>query len=198
MFFSFLGLWLIAYLYLLSFTVRYVKRKNGSNIMAFFAVFGVLIITFGSEIFNSWYHKQVLCKREEVGLHIFERVPLPAIYTNPETGKSEVPQVEDPFFSRFLLLKLQTNEGFFPLTSHSKIERVFIERETHKILARYVNYFPTAGFWWLKPLDWFGENSLVGWIRNRGNSPGCVGSAKQYSLEIISSYFYEINKGDEK
>ena len=229
MFFAIWGLWLIAYLYLLCFTVRYVKRKNGSNMMAALAVIGVLIVTFGSEIFNSWYHKQVLCKREEVGLHIFERVPLPAIYTNPETGKplriyindktgqpdSEMSEKNpifarfeidektgkvknpDPFFYRFEYSSSLKSQGVY-WSQFNREERKLLDLESGRVLARYVNYTDSSSLWWLKPLDWFDENSLIGWIRSRDNSPSCF-TGPRTSLAGLNSYFFEVYKlGREK
>lgn len=191
---------LLGYLWLARAAVRYTKRKTGSNLIAALAVIGILVITFGDTFFNRWYHKEVLCKREDVGVRIFERVKLPAEFLDKETllPKLPFPLSREPFFARFSQKELRTNAGFFPLTAYGRIERTIVDNESDKVLARFVNYWPAGGPWWGAPIAWFGESSLIGWLYSRQRVPTCFDGATQDALLGISGYFHAVHQGDLK
>lgn len=192
---------LLAYLWLARAAVRYAKRKTGSNLIAALAVIGILIVTFGDTVFNRWYHKEVLCKREDVGLQIFERVPLPTEYLDQEKLRPIFPlPLEQPFFSRFSLKEFRTNSGYFPLTAHGRIERSVsvTDNKSDKVIARFVDYWPSGGPWWGRPLEWFSESSLIGWLYSRQHTPTCFQDGTQNALLAVSSYFYVTYQGELK
>lgn len=190
---------LLAYLWLARAAARYAKRKTGSNLVAALVVVGIFVITFGDTVFNRWYHKEVLCKREDVGVRIFERVQLPAEYLDKETLRPSFPlPLKQPFFTRLSPKELRANSGFFPLTAHGRIERTIVANESGKVLARFVDYWPTGGPWWGAPIAWFGESSIIGWLHSRRYVPSCFDDATQYALLGVSEYFYAIDQGESK
>jgi hypothetical protein len=190
---------LLAYLWLARAAVRYAKRKTGSNFVAALAVVGIFVVTFGDTLFNRWYHKEVLCKREDAGVRIFEKIQLPAEYLDEKTLRPRFPlPLDQPFFSHFSPMELRTNSGFFPLTAHGRIERTIVDNESGKVLARFVDYWPAGGPWWGAPIAWFGESSLIGWLYSRQHMPTCFDDGTQNALLAISSYFYAIHQGELK
>jgi hypothetical protein len=187
---------LLAYLWLARAAVRYAKRKTGSNVVAALAVVGILVLTFGDTVFNRWYHKEVLCKREDVGMRIFERVQLPTEYLDKKTLRPSFPlPLEQPFFSRLSPKELRTNSGIFPLTAYGRIERTIVDNASGKVLARFVDYWPAGGPWWGIPISWFGESSLIGWLYSRQHVPTCFDGATQDTLLGISGYFHAMRQG---
>lgn len=191
---------LLAYLWLARAAVRHAKRKTGSNLVATLVVVGILVVTFGDTAFNRWYHKEVLCKREEVGVRIFERVKLPAEFLEKGTlqPKLPFPLSKEPFFTGFMSKESRTNSGHFPFTAYGRIERTVIHNETGRVLARFVDYWPAGGPWWGAPFAWFGESSLIGWLSGRQQVPSCFDDGTQNALLGISSYFYAVHQEELK
>lgn len=190
---------LLAYLWLARAVVHYAKRKTGSNFVVALVIAGILVITFGDTVFNRWYHKEVLCKREDVGMRIFKKIQLPAEYLDKKTLQPKFPlPLDQPFFSHLSLKELRTNSGFFPLTAHGRIERTIVDNESDKVLAQFVDYWPAGGPWWGAPIAWFGESSLIGWLYSRQHVPTCFDDGTQNALLAISSYFYAIHQGELK
>lgn len=191
------ALLLIAYLCLLRITVRYAKRKTGSNFVAALAVVGLLVVTFGDTLFNRWYHKEVLCKREDVGLKIFERVKLPPEFIDEKTQQPNLPFLltSNVFFEHFTQEESRINAGLFPLTAYGRIERKILNLESGKVLAKFVDYWPSGGPWWAFPLKWFDETTIIGWLNSRQQTPTCFDGPEQFSLLGVTEYFYLINNG---
>ena len=187
---------LLGYLWLARAVVRRTKRKTGSNLVAALVAIGILVITFGDTVFNRWYHKEVLCKREDVGVRIFESVQLPTEYLDKKTLRPSFPlPLEQPFFSRLSPKELRTNAGLFPLTAHGRIERTIVDNASGKVIARFVDYWPAGGPWWGIPINWFSESSLIGWLHSRQRVPSCFDDATRYALLGVSEYFYVIDQG---
>lgn len=181
---------LLAYLWLARAAVRYAKRKTGSNFVVALVVVGILVVTFGDTAFNRWYHKEVLCKQEDVGVRIFEKIQLPAEYLDRKTLRPIFPlPLDQPFFEQFSAEELRGSSGFFPLTAYGRKERTIVNNQSGKVLARFVNYYPLGGPWWLVPIDWFGEDTLIGWFNSRQRRPSCFDGVTIDSLSTISSYF---------
>lgn len=191
---------LLGYLWLIRSTVRYAKRKTGSNLVASLALVGVLVITFGDTLFNRWYHKEVLCKREDVGLKIFERVKLPPEFLDEKTQRPNLPfpLTEQVFFKRFSQEESRINAGFFPFTAHGRMERKIVDLESGKTLAKFVDYWPSGGPWWAFPIKWFDEKTVFGWLNSRQRVSSCVNDSAQDALLGISEYFYRTYQGETK
>jgi len=190
---------LLAYLWLARAAVRYAKRKTGSNLVVTFVVVGFFVVTFGDTVFNRWYHKEVLCKREDVGVRIIEKIQLPVDFMDQKTQRPNFPlPLDQPFFKQFSTAELRTSSGFFPLTAHGRKERTIVNNQSGKVLARFVDYYPLGGSWWLVPIDWFGEDTLIGWLNSRQRRPSCFGGATIDSLSTISSYFRMTYQEEEK
>lgn len=190
---------LLAYLWLARAAVRYAKRKTGSNAVAALVIVGILVITFGDTVFNRWYHKEVLCKREDVGIRILERVKLPQDFLDDKTQRPRFPlPLDRAFFTRFSTVELRTSAGLFPLTAHGRIERSIVDSHSGKVLARFVDYWPAGGPWWGAPIAWFDESNLVGWLLGRRHVPTCLRDSAPYSLLGVSEYFYAIDQGESK
>lgn len=189
---------LLSYLWLARTAVRYAKKKTDSNFVAGLVVVGILVITFGDTVFNRWYHKEVLCKSEDVGVRIFEKIQLPAEYLDRKTLRPIFPlPLDQPFFMRLSPVELRTNSGVFPLTAHGRIERKIVDNQSNRVLARVVDYYPSGGPWWVAPIGWFSESSLVGWLYSRQRTPSCLDSATQNALLGVSDYFYAISTIDQ-
>lgn len=185
---------LVGYVWLLKAIVRYVKRKTGSSFVASIAFACMLFFAFGDVAINRWYHKEILCQHEAVGFQLLERVNLPPQYLDSvsHAPKLPFPLDTDPFFSRFSLEESRSTAGIFPFTANGRIERRVIDRNTGHVLARFVDYWPSGGPWWLAPLKWLGEDTLIGWLRSRQSAPSCLDRASQNSLLSVSQYFYAI------
>lgn len=182
---------LLAYLWFARTVVRYIKRKTGSNLIAAFAAIGILLVTFGDTLFNRWYHKAVLCKRADVGIHIIEKVLLPKEYLDKDKLRPNFPlPLEQPFFSRFSLKETRTNSGYFPLTAHGRVERSVVDSNSGKVIAKFVDYWPSGGPWWGTPLEWLDESSFIGWFYGRQHVPTCFNDGTQNALLAVSGYFY--------
>lgn len=187
---------LIGYLWLIYAAASFVNRKTGSHLAATIAVLVILVLTFGDTIFNNWYHKEVLCKRDDVGIKVFKEVELPAEYINEQTGEPTIPYPYDkiPFFMKFSVKETRETHGLFPWTKYMREERRIVVNETGETLAQFVTYNALGG-WWTYPLDLFNENSLIGWLSSRRHAPSCFDGIKINGLLSVSSYFILINQG---
>jgi len=114
--------------------------------IAFFA----LLPTWDT-IANRWYHKNVLCKRSEVGLHIYEHVKLPSQYFDNH-GRFKEPE---GWFSgrtlvsnRYQRQSSNLEEGIFPLTKHEKRFSGVFDQQQQKLISSEVDYWTSGGGWW--------------------------------------------------
>ncbi|MES2353862.1 MAG: hypothetical protein V4568_05525 [Pseudomonadota bacterium] len=187
---------LLGYLWVARAAVRYVKRKTGSNWMMVLTVIGILMLTFGDTLFNRWYHKNVLCKREDVGSKIFERVTLPEEYWDNENNLPKLPLTmskNKPFLGRYAAIEKYEQEGFFPLTAYERRESSVVDIQTNKTLSRFVDYAPMGGLWWAVPLSLFGEKSIIGWLLSRGSSPSCFDNPIHLAVKNLEAPFIKIS-----
>ncbi len=188
---------LIGYLWLIRTILRFVNRRTGSRLIAALAVVALLLLTFGDTLVNRLYHREVLCHRDDVGVKILEKVELPAVYLEEKTQTPKLPYPlgEHLFFSRFSVVDTRTTDGVFPLTAHSRVERKIVDNESGKVLAKYVDYWPSGGPWWAFPILFFDESSLFGWLWSRQQAPSCLSPQQQNALLGVASYFYLIHPG---
>lgn len=192
---------LLAYLWLARAAVRYAKRKTGSNLVVALVIVGILVVTFGDTVFNRWYHKEVLCKREDVGVKVFERVMLPARYWDEVNNRPNLPLTmsnEKPFLGRYAEIEKYERGGSRPFTAHERTEATVVDLETGHVLSRFVDYMPAGGTWWAMPLTLFGQGSIIGWLLSRGSSPGCEGLQPFGKVDAKRSVFEKYSKGEVK
>lgn len=190
---------LIAYLWFVRTVVRYIKRKTGSNLIAALAVIGILIVTFGDTLFNRWYHKEVLCKRNEVGGQVFEKVILPAEYWDDANNRPNLPLTmsrEKPFLGRYAEIWNHERGGSFPFTAYEKNETIVVDISTGHVLSRFIDYSPAGGMWWAMPLTLFGQGSVIGWLLSRGSSPSCDGFSTYAKVDVRESVFDKYSNGE--
>lgn len=167
---------LLGYAWLVRATVRHVMRKTGSNWLATLAVVGIFAFTFGDTIINRWYHKEVLCKRDDVGGKVFDRVKLSSEMWDLRNDWPKFPTTmskEKPFLGRYARLEKYERGGWFPLTAYERYESTVVDLQTEKTLSRFVDYTPLGGSWWALPLALFGEKTIIGWLFSRGGLTSC-------------------------
>lgn len=189
----------LGYLWLMRATVRYAKRKTGSNFIATLAVGGILVLTFGDTAFNRWYHKEVLCKGEEVGGQVFEKVILPAEHWDDANNRPNLPLTmsrEKPFLGRYAEIEKHERGGSFPFTAYEKNETVVVDLQSGHMLSRYVDYSPAGGTWWAMPLTLFGQTTVIGWLLSRGISPGCEGLPPYGKVDVRESVLEKRSMGE--
>ncbi len=177
---------LIGYGWLLIATNRFVKRRTGSRILAWLAVAGILFSTFVDTVFNRWYHKEVLCNRDDVGVKIFETVKLPSELWDEQNNLPRLPSsmtTEAPFLERYADVEKYDRSGWWPLTAHIRYETGVIDVKTGRMLSRFVNYEPAGGMWWSFPLSLFGETTTVGWLMSREQVPSCFQFQRDGSVQ---------------
>lgn len=187
---------LLGYLWLARAAVRYTKRKTGSNLIAALAVIGILVITFGDTVFNRWYHKEVLCKREDVGGQVFEKVTLPAEHWDDANNRPNLPLTmsrEKPFLGRYAEIGKFERGGSRPFTAYERSEATVVDLQTGRVLSRFVDYMPAGGTWWAMPLMLFGQSSVIGWLLSRGDSPSCVGNPSHQEVVAKRSAFDKVD-----
>ena len=166
------SIFLYGYYRLLRAAARYAKRKTGSNLIAMLAIIGVLFLSFGDVGFRRWYHKEVLCKREDVGIKIFAKAKLSKefwdeTYETPDfielPDQNNIPP-DKPFAGRFTKIIKSEREGTFPLTEHIRWEVGVVDLESEQQLSRFVDYQQSSLPWWLTPLRLVNPVSGWGWL----------------------------------
>src|SRR5450756_19367 len=130
---------------------RWVYRKlaipGAIAAIAFFA----LLPTWDA-IANRWYHKNVLCKRSEVGLHVYEHVKLPSQYYDNQ-GRFKEP--EGWFSGRTLVSNRyqrqsgNLQDGVFPMTKHEKRFSGVFDQQEQRLISYEADYWTKGGGWWL-------------------------------------------------
>lgn len=140
--------------------------------IAFFA----LLPTWDT-IANRWYHKYMLCTRNEVGLHVYEHVRLPTQYYDHH-GRFKEP--EGWFSGRTLVNNRyqrqfgNRQEGIFPLTKHEmRFSGVFDTKE-QRLISYEVDYWTRGGGWWLiifRPL--FSQVDYLTYVRGMVDGANC-------------------------
>ena len=166
----------IGYVWLLVFTRKFIKRRTGSTVFSWVGVIVIIVLTFGDTVFNRWYHQDVLCKREDVGVRIFEKVPLPSAYWDIQNKLPKLPgsmSINAPFLDRYAEVEKYDRGGLWPITSYVRYEASIVDVKTNRVLSSFVNYEPTGGLWWSFPLSFFGETSAIGWLLSRERPASC-------------------------
>jgi len=130
---------------------RWAYRKFAApGAIAAIAVF-VLLPTWDT-IANRWYHKNVLCKRSEVGLHVYEHVKLPSQYYD-DRGRFREP--EGWFSGRTLAINRYQRQsgylegGIFPVTRHEKRFSAVFDQQERRQISYEADYWTKGGGWWL-------------------------------------------------
>ncbi len=142
------------YLWVAVKSARWVYRKTHS----IWAIAGVLticaLIPTWDTLVNRIYHKQVICKKPEIGLHVFENVRLPAElydargiplifdrYGNFDVNKTGNRYKEDGKYE---------NEGGW-LTGVVKYTFEINDVQSSRVLARFTDFYAAGGGWILIP-----------------------------------------------
>lgn len=101
---------------------------------------------------NRWYHENVLCKRTEVGLRVYEHVKLPSQYYD-NRGRFKEP--EGWFSGRTLVSNRYQRQsgnlqgGIFPLTKYEKRYSAVFDQQENKLISYEADYWTKGGGWWL-------------------------------------------------
>ncbi|MEO6565402.1 MAG: hypothetical protein ABIO63_05155, partial [Casimicrobiaceae bacterium] len=136
------ALLLVAYLWLVKTTFRYVKRRTGSNVYASISILGILLLTVGDTLFNRWYVSNVLCEREDVGVKIFETVKLNREHWDEVNNRPNLPSsmiTGKPFLGRYIQVKSNDRGGFWPLTAYSRNQLQIVDTHSERVLSRFVD-----------------------------------------------------------
>jgi hypothetical protein len=139
------------YLWIVVKGTRWAYRKFAIPGAIAAVVFFALLPTWDT-IANRWYHKNVLCKRSEVGLHVYEHVKLPFQYYDNH-GRFKEP---DGWFSgralvgnRYQRQSGNLQDGVFPLTSHEKRFSGVFDQQEQRLISYEADYWTKGGGWWL-------------------------------------------------
>lgn len=203
------ALFLVFYLWLLVRVIKFVKRKTNSNLMAGLSVLVVFALTVGDTLFNRWYHKEVLCKKEDVGVKIFSTVEVPSEYWDEKNNRPILkelmnrdrvsPENFKPFLGRYAETEKFENGGLWPLTSYSRHVVTVVDVQAGQVLSQFVDYERTGGTWWLFPLRFAGSDSLLGWLLSRGNkSNSCYEHPTDFIVFANRGVFHNKSKGEQK
>ena len=119
---------------------------------ALVAVLFFLLLPSWDTIANRWYHKNVLCARSDVGLHIYDHVRLPSQYYD---GEGRFKEPEGWFSGRTLVSERyrrqsgNVQEGVFPLTKYEKRFSGVLDTKEQRLISYEVDYLTKGGGWWL-------------------------------------------------
>lgn len=168
------------YLWVVVKGTRWAYRKYAAKgALAAVAMF-VLLPTWDT-IANHWYHKNVLCARDDVGLQIFSRIRLsPQYYDN--FGRFKEP--EGWFSGRTLIdgrYQRQSGnfqEGVFPLTRYERRFSGVIDTKEKKLISSEVDYLTRGGGWWLIVLrPAFSQVDYLSYVRGMIDGVTCGGDS---------------------
>jgi hypothetical protein len=201
-------LFLAFYLWLLIKVVKFVKRKTNSNVLAGLSVLALLVLTIGDTVINRLYHKEVLCKREDVGVKIYSTVEVPPKYWDENNNRPILkelmnrgrvsPEHFKPFLGRYSEAEKFENGGLWPLTSYTRHVSTVVDVQTGRVLSRFVDYERTGGVWWLFPLGFADSDSMIGWLIGQGDkSNSCYEHPTDLIVEASRGVFQK-SKGDKK
>lgn len=150
---------------------------------AFVAVISFLLLPTWDTIANRWYHKNVLCARSEVGLHIYDHVRLPSQYYDnlgrfkePEGWFSGRTLVND----RYQRQSGNLQEGVFPLTKSEKRFSGVLDTKEQRLISYEVDYLTQGGGWWLiifRPL--FSQVDYLSYVRGMIDGVTCGAAMHQ-------------------
>jgi hypothetical protein len=202
-------IFLIFYVWLIVKVAKFVKRKTGSSRLAILSIFVVFALTVGDTIINRLYHKEVLCKRDDVGVKIFSIVEVPTEYWDKENNKPILKELMNkdrvspdrfkPFLGRYAETEKFENGGLWPLTSYSRHVATVVDTQAGQVLGQFIDYERTGGTWWLFPLGLAGSNSMIGWFTSRGNgSNSCYEHPTDLIVDTNRGVFQNKSKGEQK
>ena len=176
-------------------SARWAYRKTHSV----WAIAGMLTIcalipTWDTAV-NRIYHKQVICKKSEIGLHVFENVTLPAEFYDARG----IPLIFDGY-GNFDTKKVGTrykedgkyeHEGAW-LTGAVKYTFEINDVQSGHVLARFTNYYAAGGGWILIPfrplIRYLGEYAF------RGEPQSCVDASINWIGEAAAAPFLLKNR----
>ena len=140
--------------------------------MTFFA-----LLPISDTIVNRWFHKNTLCTRDDVGLHVYERVKLAPRYYDSK-GRFKEPE---GWFSGAVLLNGRyqkrsgyTEDGVFPFTAYEKRFSGVFDTEQMRFISYEVDYWTKGGGWWLtifRPI--FPREDYLTYVRGIVNGVNC-------------------------
>ena len=177
------------YLWVVVKSVRWVYGMTHSVWAGVGAVVFLGLLPIGDTIVNRWYHENVLCTRDEVGLHVFARVKLPSSYYDHQ-GRFKEP---DRWFSGNALVDGRyqrrfgyVEDGVFPFTAHEKRYSGVFDLERKQFISYEVDYWTKGGGWWLtlfRPI--FSPEDYLIYVRGIVNGVNC--SAARHSGDSRNS-----------
>lgn len=186
------ALLIAAYVWLMKTIFRYVKNRTGSNAYASISMLGIFLLTVGDTAFNRWYVANVLCKREDVGVKIFETVKLEREHWDEINNRAALPldmRAGKPFLGRYVVTDSYDDDGIWPLTYHTRLQFLVVDVTTEKVLSRFVNYMPLGGLWWTFPLALFGGNPSFDWFVSRGATSSCFPHQRDGTVTALYGTF---------
>jgi hypothetical protein len=146
----------VGYTWLAYHGVRAIYRKTNSWILAGLGVLVFLLIPSGDTIFNRWYHTNVLCKQEDVGLKMFQKVQLPPRYYD-ENGRFKAPEKwglnGTVLEGRFQYRAGSEHKGQFPFTGYEKRYSGVFDLQQGKYLSYEAEFWNAGSGWWLVPFE---------------------------------------------
>ena len=134
-----------------------IYRKTKSLVLAGFIIIIFILIPTGDTIFNRWYHQNVLCKRDDVGLKIFEKVQLPLEYFEADgmLNKEVRSKAYDgkKILNRYEWKDVHASGGVYTFTGYVKDTGSVIDTNTGKVISQFSDYRNGGGGWWLIGID---------------------------------------------
>ncbi len=173
------------YLWMGARSVRWIFANSHSIWAGIGVATFLVLLPIGDTIVNRWYHKNVLCARDDVGLHVIERVILPNGYYDNK-GRFKEP---NGWFSGNAILegRYQRRSGYmdggtYPFTAHEKRYAGVFDLREQKFISHEVDYWTKGGGWWLaifRPL--FPQQDYLTYVRGLVDGVNC--SAARYAID---------------
>jgi len=173
-----------AYLWVVVTTARWAYRKySAKGAIVTFAILALL--PTWDALSNHYYFTQVLCKRPEVGLHIYEKVVLP-MNMYDESGNPKLPDsmndAKHPFLGRYFFEIKYTDEGSYPITANRHFIHGTYDVSTNKFLSKIEDYQPTGGWWWANVFRPVLSAADYDWIMSRGAKQSCFDRSQMLKM----------------
>lgn len=137
-------------------SVHAIYLKTNSKVMAFLTIVVFILIPTADTIFNRWYHGSILCKRDDIGLSIFNPQKLPASYydTNdkfksPNGWGRDGAKIEN----RFEYREGVVTGGNFPFTGFEQRYSGVFDHVRKEYISYETEIFNRGSGWWLVPLN---------------------------------------------
>ena len=175
--------------------VRWAYRKTHSIwVMAGVSVLCILIPTWDTFV-NRIYHKQLICNKHEIGLHVFEHVRLPAELYDARGiplifdryGNFDVNKTGNRYKER---AKYEHEGGW--LTGAVKYTFEINDVQSGHVLARFTDFYAAGGGWILIPfrplIRYFGEYGF------RGEPHSCLDPSTNWIGETTVATFLTKSK----